>query len=82
MDIDAAIYDVIGQHQVAQYFTQLNSYHVIVEGPPGVQATPAMFNLGLHPVADHREERAPVVLRQGRPERHRQSDDQPPRAVP
>ncbi len=43
-DIDAAIYDQIGQHQVAQYFTQLNSYHVIVEGPPDLQATPDLFN--------------------------------------
>ena len=43
-DIDTAIYNLIGQHQVAQYFTQLNAYHVIVEAPPGLQATPAMFN--------------------------------------
>jgi HAE1 family hydrophobic/amphiphilic exporter-1 len=43
-DIDAAIYNVIGQRQVAQYFTQVNSYHVILEGPPGLQATPGMFN--------------------------------------
>ena len=34
-DIDNAIYDQIGQHQVAQYFTQLNAYHVIVEAPAG-----------------------------------------------
>ncbi len=43
-DIDAAIYNMIGQHQVAQYFTQLNAYHVIVEAPPGLQATPALLN--------------------------------------
>ena len=43
-DIDTAIYNQIGQHQVAQYFTQLNSYHVVVEGPPNLQATPALFN--------------------------------------
>ena len=43
-DIDAAIYDQVGQHEVAQYFTQLNSYHVVVEGPPALQATPALFN--------------------------------------
>jgi HAE1 family hydrophobic/amphiphilic exporter-1 len=29
---------------VAQYFTQLNSYHVVLEAPPGVQATPALFD--------------------------------------
>jgi len=43
-DIDAAIYNVIGQRQVAQYFTQVNSYHVVLEGPPDLQATPEMFN--------------------------------------
>jgi HAE1 family hydrophobic/amphiphilic exporter-1 len=43
-DIDAAIYDVIGQRQVAQYFTQVNSYHVILEGPPAIQASPKVFN--------------------------------------
>jgi HAE1 family hydrophobic/amphiphilic exporter-1 len=43
-DIDAAIYNLVGQHQVAQYFTQLNSYHVVVEAPPGMQATPDLFN--------------------------------------
>jgi HAE1 family hydrophobic/amphiphilic exporter-1 len=43
-DIDTAIYNQIGQHEVAQYFTQLNAYHVIVEGPPRLQATPELFN--------------------------------------
>ena len=43
-DIDAAIYSLIGQRQVAQYFTQVNSYHVVLEGPPSVQASPAVFN--------------------------------------
>ena len=43
-DIDTAIYNLIGQRQVAQYFTQLNSYHVVVEGPPDLQATPELFN--------------------------------------
>jgi HAE1 family hydrophobic/amphiphilic exporter-1 len=43
-DIDAAIYNQIGQREVAQYFTQLNAYHVVVEAPPGLQATPDLFN--------------------------------------
>ncbi len=43
-DIDTAIYNLIGQHQVTQYFTQLNSYHVIVEAPPKMQLTPDLFN--------------------------------------
>ncbi|HEY2465357.1 MAG TPA: efflux RND transporter permease subunit [Steroidobacteraceae bacterium] len=43
-DIDAAIYDQIGQHEVTQYFTQLNAYHVIVEAPPSLQASPELFH--------------------------------------
>jgi len=43
-DIDSAIYNQIGSRQVAQYFTQLNSYHVVLEGPPALQATPELFN--------------------------------------
>jgi HAE1 family hydrophobic/amphiphilic exporter-1 len=43
-DIDTAIYNLIGQHQVTQYFTQLNSYHVIVEAPPKLQLTPDLFS--------------------------------------
>ncbi|HEY5409379.1 MAG TPA: efflux RND transporter permease subunit, partial [Caulobacteraceae bacterium] len=42
--IDAAIYDLIGQAEVAQYFTQQNSYHVIIEAPPKLQATPQIFD--------------------------------------
>ena len=42
--IDAAIYDMLGQAEVAQYFTQQNSYHVVLEGPPNLQATPDIFN--------------------------------------
>ncbi len=43
-DIDAAIYDLVGQHEVAQYYTQLNAYHVIVEAPPTQQMSPNIFN--------------------------------------
>ena len=43
-DIDTAIYNLIGQHEVAQYFTQLDSYHVVVEAPPNMQLTPDLFN--------------------------------------
>jgi HAE1 family hydrophobic/amphiphilic exporter-1 len=43
-DIDTAIYNLIGQREVTQYFTQLNSYHVVVEAPPGMQATPDLLN--------------------------------------
>ena len=43
-DIDAAIYNQIGQRQVAQYFTQLNAYRVIMEAPPDLQIGPELFN--------------------------------------
>ena len=32
--IDDTLYDAFGQRQIAQYFTQLNSYHVIMEVLP------------------------------------------------
>jgi hydrophobic/amphiphilic exporter-1 (mainly G- bacteria), HAE1 family len=38
--IDDTLNDMIGQRQVAQYFTQLNSYHVILEITPELQGTP------------------------------------------
>jgi HAE1 family hydrophobic/amphiphilic exporter-1 len=42
--IDATIYDAIGQRQVAQYFTQINSYHVVLEVTPELQTDPALFD--------------------------------------
>ena len=39
--IDQALYDAFGQRQVAQYFTQVNSYHVILEVTPSLQTRPA-----------------------------------------
>jgi multidrug efflux pump subunit AcrB len=35
--IDDTLYDAFGQRQVAQYFTQLNSYHVVMEVLPELQ---------------------------------------------
>ena len=35
--IDDTLYDAFGQRQIAQYFTQVNSYHVILEVPPDQQ---------------------------------------------
>ncbi|MGZ3368126.1 MAG: efflux RND transporter permease subunit [Caulobacteraceae bacterium] len=44
-DIDASIYNSVGQRQVAQYFTQLNNYHVVLEAPPELQSSPeALFS--------------------------------------
>jgi HAE1 family hydrophobic/amphiphilic exporter-1 len=42
--IDSAIYDLIGQAEVTQYFTQQNSYHIVVEAPPALLASPDIFN--------------------------------------
>jgi HAE1 family hydrophobic/amphiphilic exporter-1 len=42
--IDATLYDAIGQRQVAQYFTQTNSYHVVLEVTPELQNDPALFD--------------------------------------
>ena len=38
--IDDTLYDAFGQRQVAQYFTQLNSYHVVMEVLPELQGSP------------------------------------------
>jgi hydrophobe/amphiphile efflux-1 (HAE1) family protein len=35
--IDATLNDAFGQRQVAQYYTQTNTYHVILEVPPEMQ---------------------------------------------
>ena len=42
--IDATLYDAVGQRQVAQYFTQLNSYRVILEVDPQQQKDAELFN--------------------------------------
>jgi HAE1 family hydrophobic/amphiphilic exporter-1 len=42
--IDGTIYDAIGQRQIAQYFTQLNSYHVVLEVTPALQEDPRLFD--------------------------------------
>jgi hydrophobic/amphiphilic exporter-1 (mainly G- bacteria), HAE1 family len=42
--IDSTIYDAIGQRQVSQFFTQINSYHVVLEVTPALQEDPSLFN--------------------------------------
>ena len=42
--IDTAIYELLGQDEVGQYFTQQNSYHVIVEAPDDLRGSPDIFN--------------------------------------
>jgi HAE1 family hydrophobic/amphiphilic exporter-1 len=39
-EIDDTLYDAFGQRQVAQFFTQQNSYHVVMEALPSIQADP------------------------------------------
>ncbi len=39
--IDQTVYDAFGQRQAAQFFTQLNSYHVVLEITPELQGDPA-----------------------------------------
>src|SRR4029079_870276 len=39
--IDDTLYDAFGQRQIAQYFTQLSSYYVILEVLPTLQGDPA-----------------------------------------
>ncbi len=43
--IDQTLYDAFGQNQVAQYFTQLSTYHVILEIDPKLQKNPDTLNL-------------------------------------
>jgi hydrophobic/amphiphilic exporter-1 (mainly G- bacteria), HAE1 family len=42
--IDNTLYDAFGQRQVTQYFTQLNSYHVVLEVTPALLGDPATLN--------------------------------------
>jgi hydrophobe/amphiphile efflux-1 (HAE1) family protein len=42
--VDQALYDAFGQRQAAQFFTQANSYHVVLEVTPSLQTDP----LSLH----------------------------------
>jgi len=42
--IDNTLYDAFGQREVTQYFTQLNSYHVVLEVTPSLQGDPGSLN--------------------------------------
>jgi HAE1 family hydrophobic/amphiphilic exporter-1 len=42
--IDQALYDAFGQRQAAQFFTQANSYHVVLEITPALQTDPASID--------------------------------------
>jgi hydrophobe/amphiphile efflux-1 (HAE1) family protein len=54
--IDNTLYDAFGQRQVTQYFTQLNSYHVLMEVLPELQtSTDALNQIFLHSPATGQE---------------------------
>jgi multidrug efflux pump subunit AcrB len=42
--IDDTLYDAFGQRQIAQYFTQLSNYYVIMEVLPSLQGDPATLD--------------------------------------
>ena len=42
--IDDTLDDAFGQRQIAQYFTQLNSYHVVMEVEPELQTSPSALD--------------------------------------
>jgi multidrug efflux pump subunit AcrB len=42
--IDDTLYDAFGQRQVTQYFSQVNSYHLILEVPPDIAGDPATLD--------------------------------------
>jgi hydrophobic/amphiphilic exporter-1 (mainly G- bacteria), HAE1 family len=42
--IDSTLYDAFGQREVTQFFTQLNSYHVVLEVTPELQEDPSTLN--------------------------------------
>ena len=42
--VDATLADAFGQRQIAQYFTQLSSYHVVMEILPELQGDPATLD--------------------------------------
>jgi len=42
--IDDTLYDAFGQRQIAQYFTQVNSYHVVMEVLPALQGNPSSLD--------------------------------------
>jgi hydrophobe/amphiphile efflux-1 (HAE1) family protein len=42
--IDDTLYDAFGQRQITQYFSQVNSYHLILEVPPDMAGDPTTLD--------------------------------------
>ena len=79
--IDATLYDAFGQRQVTQYFTQVNSYHLILEVPPDMQGDLATLKK-LYVKSRERPGRAALHLRQDRHRAGRAARGEPPGPVP
>ena len=65
-DIDNAVYNLLGQREVTQYFTQLNAYHVVRRGAAADADRSLDPELGLSALAADRKERAAVAVREDR----------------
>ncbi|MDT8892953.1 efflux RND transporter permease subunit, partial [Enterobacter cloacae] len=59
--IDNTLYDAFGQRQVAQFFTDVNSYHVILEVSPGFKDNPSAID-GLYLKSPVTGEQVPLDL--------------------
>ncbi len=59
--IDNTLYDAFGQRQVAQYFTDVNSYHVVLEVAPEFQKGPSAID-GLYIKSPITGEQVPLNL--------------------
>ena len=80
--IDDTLYDAFGQRQIAQYFTQLSSYYVIMEVLPAAAGRFAVARQDLSQVADHQRRGAALGLRQVDHRSGQAAVDQPPEPVP
>ena len=59
--IDSTLYDAFGQRQVAQFFTDVNSYHVVLEVSPGFKDSPSAID-GLYIKSPVTGEQVPLNL--------------------
>ncbi len=59
--IDNTLYDAFGQRQVAQFFTDVNSYHVVLEVSPGFKDSPAAID-GIYIKSPLTGEQVPLSL--------------------
>ena len=79
--IDDTLYDAFGQRQITQYFSQVNSYHVILEVMPA-QASDVQTLDKLYVKSSHRPGGAAVHLREVDDAAGAAAVDQPPEPVP